>query len=160
MFVAHAPAGYLLGKAMISPKAPLRSSSMGAVVLGSIFPDLDMLYFHLIDKGQVHHHMYVTHWPLVWIGLTLITLLIFRSASSTRNLVLYFSLGGVLHNCLDTIASPVYWLAPFSYTAIELVTVPATYNHWIFSFLLHWTFGIELLIILAATVMFYKDLKR
>lgn len=39
---------------------------MAAAMLGSVVPDLDMVYFHFVDGGRTHHHAYVTHWPLFW----------------------------------------------------------------------------------------------
>lgn len=51
MFIAHAPAGYLLSRAHPS----LRKYAMW-IVLGSVFPDIDMFYFYLISDGTAHHH--------------------------------------------------------------------------------------------------------
>ncbi len=49
---------------------------MAAALIDALIPDLDMLYFHFVDFGSTHHHMFVTHWPLAWlaIGLPVIAL--------------------------------------------------------------------------------------
>ncbi len=41
MFIAHAPAGYLLHR-LWRPRAPL-----WVALVASVFPDLDLLYFYL-----------------------------------------------------------------------------------------------------------------
>ncbi len=65
MLIAHLPAGYLLGSA-----ARQRSAAPGIMIvalIGSVLPDFDMVYFFLTG-GKVHHHDYVSHWPLFWLG--------------------------------------------------------------------------------------------
>ena len=119
---------------------------IGATV-GSVIPDLDMLYFHLVDGGHTHHHAYVTHWPLFWLAAAAFSLAIGRLLASTHlaSIAVFFA-AAMLHMVLDTVASPIMWLAPFDSHASELVTVPATYGNWVVSFVLHWTFALELLI--------------
>jgi inner membrane protein len=65
MLIAHLPAGYILGT-FARNRWPGRSGVMAAAMLGSVFPDIDMLYFHFVDGRQTHHHAYITHWPLFW----------------------------------------------------------------------------------------------
>ncbi|MBO9453361.1 hypothetical protein J7426_24085 [Tropicibacter sp. R16_0] len=52
----------------------------------------------------------------------------------------------LLHLCLDTISGGILWAAPFNDHLYSLVTVPPTQSHWIASFILHWTFVLELMI--------------
>ncbi|WP_390881416.1 hypothetical protein [Cardiobacterium hominis] len=42
---------------------------------GGLLPDIDMLWFYLVD--HVHHHRYPTHWPLLWL-LALVSALYLR----------------------------------------------------------------------------------
>ena len=51
------------------------------------------------------------------------------------------------------------WLMPFTQGRVELVSVPASYSHWILSYLLHWTFALELAIWLAAVLLHIKSKK-
>lgn len=134
---------------------------MIAALFGSVAPDLDMLYFHLIDGRQTHHHDYFTHWPLFWLaaGAALASLVYFLTRPFLPA-VLTFTAAALLHMVLDTVATPLLWLMPFSDRAFELVTVPAAFSHWIISFMLHWTFALEITICLAALAMFLRRRRR
>lgn len=55
MIFAHLPSGYLLGRGLGGSRRVL-----AAVMIGSGAPDLDMLWFWLVDQGQTHHHRF---WP-------------------------------------------------------------------------------------------------
>jgi hypothetical protein len=48
------------------------------------------------------------------------------------------------HLILDTIGGGIVWGAPFDGSLLTLVTVPATQSHYILSFIVHWTFLLEL----------------
>ena len=122
-----------------------------------MLPDIDMAWFHLVDGGQYHHHSYPTHWPITWIGIGLLGLALSRLADKASLAVATLGLvtGAIVHIALDTIAGHVLWLAPFSYEGFHLVDVPATHSNWVVSFLLHWTFGVELAVTaIAAWVVF------
>jgi hypothetical protein len=158
MLIAHLPAGYILGTA-----ARRRASSiavMAAALIGSVMPDFDMIYFHA-SGGRVHHHAYVTHWPLFWLVSAILILPLlkwFRSAWLAAGCV--FFAAAMLHMVMDTIAAPLFWLAPFSFHEFELVRVPATHASWIMSFLLHWTFLLEISICLSALALFLMRRRR
>ncbi|KZY32627.1 hydrolase [Alcanivorax sp. HI0044] len=164
MFIAHLPAGYLLAQHLlkrictipVSPKAVLFT-----VMVGAIAPDLDMLYFYFIDHRQTHHHKYFSHWPSLWIGLLCTSMLAtgLTRKQSLPFLTLIFSLGGLLHMLLDSVVGDIWWLAPFVDRPYALFTVPAHFQPWWFNFVLHWSFVIELLIILWATKR-YRWIKR
>jgi inner membrane protein len=125
MLIAHVPAGYLLGAAAQRMAGANGRSIMLAALLGSMTPDFDMLYFHLIDGRQTHHHHYFTHWPVFW--LTLALALTFVSVLLRRPrliVVLAFSAGTLLHMVLDTIAAPILRLMPFDNRSFEMVEIP------------------------------------
>ncbi|TIT80170.1 MAG: metal-dependent hydrolase [Mesorhizobium sp.] len=146
MLIAHLPSGYILGR-FARKRWRKASGIVAAAMLGSVIPDIDMLYFHLIDGGRAHHHAYVTHWPLFWAVIGAVSLLVSRLLGLPHQpSIAAFFAGAVLHMALDTVASPIMWLAPFSHHPVELVAVPARYGNWVLSFMLHWTFGLELLI--------------
>ncbi|TIQ16575.1 MAG: metal-dependent hydrolase [Mesorhizobium sp.] len=146
MLIAHLPAGYILG-AFARNRWPGRSGMMTAALLGSVVPDLDMVYFHFVDGGRTHHHAYVTHWPLFWAAAGLVALSVakWRDPRYLAPVGAFFA-AAMVHMILDSVASPIMWLMPFDRRALELVTDPATYRNWVMSFLLHWTFALELLI--------------
>jgi hypothetical protein len=151
MLIAHLPSGYLLG-AFAQRRVPAQASAiMAAAIFGSLAPDFDMLYFHLIDGRRTHHHDYITHWPLFWLAAGLVlaaAALIFRR--HWLPLALVFSAGTMLHMAMDTVAAPIRWLAPFSEVTMELVAIPKIHPNWIVSFVLHWTFLLEIAISAAA----------
>ena len=89
----------------------------------------------------------------------LIALLHYRRAIAQRNIAIALFGAIMLHLCLDSIAAPIFWLMPFMEGRIELVAVPANYSHWIISFLLHWTFALELTIWLAAILAYMRARK-
>ena len=70
MLIAHAPTGLLMAAVLIKLKPETVSWQrwylMGAVM--GLLPDLDMLWFYFVDHKQFHHHVYVPHWPIVWLG--------------------------------------------------------------------------------------------
>lgn len=160
MFIAHIPAGYILTKIM-PPKT--KSAALWATGLFfAIAPDLDLFYFYLFSARKMPHHAYVTHWPLLWIALAtvvyIISLLLHKC--SWRPFIAVGLATALLHLVLDSIAAEIYWLAPFSYKYVNLVEVPARYSWWVYSFILHWTFGLELLICIAAVILFIFSRKK
>ncbi len=159
MLTAHLPSGYLLGR--LAGHNRSNSPVLIAALIGAVLPDLDMLYFHFVDFGRTHHHMYISHWPLAWLALGLLTIAILQlvRAAMLRNIAMAFFGAALLHMCLDSVAAPIYWLMPLAQGRVELVSVPAHYSHWIISYALHWTFALELTIWLAAILLYARRKK-
>lgn len=145
MFIAHAPAGYLLTRKLA------RHPSAGLLMLGlvaSVLPDLDLVRFYVIDHRRVLHHAYWTHEPFWWALLGL-AWLVFASLRGSRRLILagHVFFANVLgHLVLDSVAGRIRWLAPFSERSFALVSVPARLPWWVSNFLFHWTFLLEVAI--------------
>ena len=76
--------------------------------------------------------------------------------SRYRAAALAFFAGILLHMLLDSIGGDIMWLAPFNTDLWELVSVPASQPHWIWSFVLHWTFALEAMIWGAAVYFFVR----
>lgn len=157
MFIAHLPAGYLLARA-VTRRRPDRRALVVTALLASVLPDLDLFWFYLVDQRQTVHHAYVFHWPLFWLGLGVsgfagLRLMGWRRAEPYLGMAV---LGLLLHMVLDSVAAEIHWLAPFSDWELELVTVPARYGWWVWNFLLHWTFGLELLITAIAALVWWR----
>jgi inner membrane protein len=57
---------------------------------------------------------------------------------------------------LDSIVGDIWWFAPFVDKSFALFTVPALYHPWWLNFVLHWTFLLELLILLWAVNIWQK----
>lgn len=166
MFIAHLPAGYLLGRKLVRHHPATRTGSasaplalLAAVLIGSVFPDVDLLYFYLIDGRRHHHHSYWTHLPIFWLLLTPPLWLLARSPQR-QAMVLLFVAGVLLHLILDSITGSIAWRCPVDCTGLHLVTVTARYQPWWLNFILHWTFILELLIILLAGITLLLDRRR
>jgi inner membrane protein len=84
-----------------------------------------------------------------------VTLPLFARWSLLRTGLVFFA-AILLHLCLDTIGGGIMWAAPFNDHLYTLVTVPPTQSHWIASFILHWTFLLELIIWSVGIVMWRK----
>jgi membrane-bound metal-dependent hydrolase YbcI (DUF457 family) len=164
MMIAHAPAGYVLATSLLRWLQKTHVSAKAIIlvgVIGAVTPDIDMLYFHLIDHRQNHHHKYFTHWPIVWFSLLCMAGLWYRFGKRSKLAVLslVFSLGGVLHVILDSFVGDVWWLAPFIDQAYALFTVPARFDPWWLNFILHWSFAAELAIIVWAGLIYRRRSK-
>lgn len=118
MIIGHLPAGYIftkfIARRMVNKDINLRVFILAGVI-GSIIPDLDMLYFYLIDNRQHHHHTYWPHYPSVWLGFLLIFAVWygFGNNKSTALLGLVFFINGFFHMLLDSIVGDIWWFAPF-----------------------------------------------
>jgi inner membrane protein len=146
MLIAHLPSGYILAT-LARRRVGEQPLMMAAALAGAMAPDLDMLYFYLIDAGKTHHHAFISHWPLFWLASGLVSLALGKwLVPRYLPAVGMFFAGVMLHMVLDSIAAPIFWLLPFDATPVELVKVPASYGNWVLSFALHWTFLLELAI--------------
>ncbi|MCB4457260.1 metal-dependent hydrolase [Leisingera sp. McT4-56] len=141
MLTAHLPSGYVLAR--LAPEG--HRFLMPAALLGAVLPDFDMLWFHFIDDGSIHHHLYWVHVPAFWAAVAALTLpvLAFLARALLAPALMFFA-ALFLHMVLDTIGGGILWAAPFDSGLYTLVEVPAAQAHWVLSFLLHWTFLLEL----------------
>lgn len=155
MIVAHLPTGYLIGALLERHLRPAACSSrlwLAVALLGAFAPDLDMLYFHLVDGRQHHHHSYWSHWPVVWFGALALALAwrqLARRALAPVLLVL-FTLNGCVHLMLDSVVGDIWWLAPWVDQPFALASVTPRYQPWWLNFILHWSFLLELALLGAA----------
>lgn len=147
MLTAHLPSGYI--SARLAQGRWTIPHAMPVALVAAILPDFDMIWFHLIDHGAVHHHRYWVHIPLFWAVIAAITLPLMRAIPALRpslsTALLAFAVI-LLHLILDSIGGGILWGAPFSQHLFSLITVPPDNGHWIASFVLHWSFGLEIII--------------
>ncbi len=157
MFIAHLPAGYVA--AVAAQRCGLRARGlMVACLFGSILPDLDLFWCYLADGGRVHHHLYPTHWPVIWLALLLTALAAWRLSHGKAWSVQASALcaSALLHVGLDAVAGDVPLFAPWSMKFYALTTVEARYSPWWLNFLLHGSFLAELAITLTALFLFIR----
>ena len=154
MLTAHLPSGYILAR-LIHAGPPLL---IPAAMTGAVFPDLDMLAFYFWDHGRIHHHRYWVHIPFFWAALAIFTLpLLYRTRYFYTGIVFLSAI--FLHLALDSISGGIMWGAPFNDTLYTIVTVPSAYDHWITSFLLHWTILFEVMIWAVAAYLAYRHFR-
>jgi hypothetical protein len=165
MIIGHLPAGFILSTLLL-PRFQMAGVTdtrcLLAGMLGSIAPDFDMAYFYLVDHRRHHHHTYFTHFPIVWASLLLVSTLCLPSKRLQCGAVLlfFFSLNGLGHMVLDSIAGNIWWFAPFVHQHFSLFTVPALYKPWWLNFLLHWSFTLELVLVGVAMYLWRRTLQR
>lgn len=152
MLSAHLPSGYLLARGIGWPgKAVLATALIGAVL-----PDFDMLWFYFVDHGSTHHHRYWPHVPAFW-AIAALPVLGLALWMNNLRLGLVFLAAIALHLILDSISGGILWGWPANDRLMSLVTVPATHDHWILSFVFHWTFLLELAIWGATLTLIWRE---
>ncbi len=164
MFFGHLPAGYICTKGILKiiPSKYLDyiepDRLMTACLVASVMPDFDMFYFYIFDNRQHHHHSYWPHLPVVWLCVFVVCMLfsVFTKKVRAGVYTLAISANIFLHLFLDTIAGDIKWLYPFSSKFIVFFHVPDDYGWWIWNFLFHWTFFLELAVICTAFLI-YKN---
>ncbi len=163
MIIGHLPAGYIVSS-LLHPRVAwaahvTRRTFIAAGIAGALAPDLDMLYFHLVDHRQHHHHTYFTHYPSFWAALLVLSLLALMASRKATWAVAatIFTLNGFLHILLDTIVGDIWWFAPLDGAPFSFATVPARYQPWWLNFLLHWSFLLELALVVAAAVLWRRS---
>ena len=147
MLTAHLPSGYVLYRAQ-----PHRHKwILASCLAGAAFPDLDLIWFYLIDDRAFHHHRYWVHAPGFWLITALCAApLLMRAKPLIRLAGMWFFAAWFMHLCLDTIVGSIMWLWPFSSEFYQFATVPATHSHFVLSFMLHWSFALEIIVWLTA----------
>ena len=162
MLIGHLPAGYLTLRLPLRAFDGTERRRLTWIALGaSVAPDLDLLYFYGVDSS-VHHHALFLHWPSFWLTVTVIV----GGVGLVSNRRLWTAAAGIggsaalLHLVLDSIAGSVRWLAPFSDLETTLVVIPPGPQGWIWSFVTHWTFGVEIAICVAAGIVWLRARRR
>lgn len=151
MLTAHLPSGYVAAR-LLPQGIPWL---MPVALVASVLPDADMLWFHLVDNGAIHHHRYWVHVPAFWAAVAAVALPVLAWRGYLATGLVFFAVI-LLHLGLDSIGGGILWAAPFSDRLFSLVEVPADNGHWVASFILHWTFLAELAIWLWAFALWRR----
>ncbi|HEM46901.1 MAG TPA: metal-dependent hydrolase [Alphaproteobacteria bacterium] len=157
MLIAHLPAGWLLARRLAPRLARDAGERRRLVILGlaaSVLPDVDLLYFYLVDGRGTLHHDYWTHVPAFWpvlLTLAAATMALARMRVPWRDFAVVLA-GVFLHLVLDTVAGGVAWLYPWDLTRFVLTEVPTRFDGWVWNFVLHWSFLLEVAILAWAAL--------
>ncbi|MEE9389577.1 MAG: metal-dependent hydrolase [Paracoccaceae bacterium] len=157
MFIAHIPAGYLAAS-LFARKQKNRRSVLAVGIVCSVLPDMDLLWFYLVDSRQVAHHNYIFHWPLYWLSLALAGWIAswVLGHKGMRAYILVALICLLLHTLLDSFAAEIYWFRPFSDIHLNVIEVPARYGWWVWNFVFHWTFTVELAFCFVAAIVYFR----
>lgn len=128
----------------------------------SIFPDSDLLYFYLVDHRRVAHHHYITHMPMVWLAFGLVgwALLVIMGKKQWRIFLFVAVANALLHMALDTTVGGIHWFYPFLDWNVKIIEVPSAHGWWVWNFVFHWTFLLEILAIAAAAMLWLRERKE
>jgi inner membrane protein len=75
VITAHIPLGYILSRA-----AGWQGAVVGAAIIGAAWPDLDLIWFYLIDDRTFHRHHYWVHVPAFVLPASMALLALTRAA--------------------------------------------------------------------------------
>lgn len=170
MVVAHSPAGYIIGK-IYSKCLGLDQKAVkhviASAIAGSLISDVDLFYQRFVDNMQVNHHLYPTHIPAYWAGVTAIFVLTSLVIKRVSHVAIAFLLGGISHLVLDTPMGGIMWKYPFDNTLIRFVDIPAVRNPyamfdyhgiqvkgWVLNGFEHASFRYEVYIVAVAAIIF------
>ncbi|PWE33161.1 hypothetical protein DDZ14_07055 [Maritimibacter sp. 55A14] len=152
MMIAHLPSGYLLGRGVGA-----RGGLMMAALAGAVLPDLDLAWYWLVDGGRIDHHLYWFHAPGFWLVLGLAGIAACRIFAHRLLPHATLLMAGVfLHLALDSVGGGIMWAWPFGERLYSLIDVPMAHGHFILSFMLHWSFAIELSITALAAALWLR----
>ncbi len=173
----HLAAGYLVTTALLEIVNAHLTADQNSIVLfcGTIsgaLPDIDLAYYFFRGKiGKLNpnenHRLYITHAPILWLLLSAF----FYALATTnfgRMLAASLFLGTWSHFALDSIEYGVPWLWPFYLERIAFKKEIINYHdtkakffkaHFYFATKTYpkmITFWIEVVIIIAALVLFFS----
>jgi len=165
MIIAHIPAGYLVSKSIALFNNQNRNLYIAAGILGSVAPDIDVIYFYQYTDRTVNHHYFWSHIPHYWMviaGYSLFLLMLTSRRFFLAGIIFFSNI--FLHLFLDTVVGGIAWRYPKDDTLIRFIDVPATLNPteiyeyglpgWLLNLMNHWTFQIEIAIVFTAALVF------
>ena len=155
MLIAHVPAGYIVSKIMHKGN---NVSFIFCSLVFSLWPDFDLIYYYFFENTKAFHHTYLPHLPITILISFLVTLP-FTYLKCFKNIKIYywlFFVNWILHLLLDSFTGGILWAYPFSDKMFVLIKIPPIYQSWYISFILHWSFLIELSIITWAMILWTK----
>ena len=86
------------------------------VILGSIFPDVDIFFGLYLKKN---HRLFFSHYPSCWLILTLFSILFVSQ-------MYWFCLAALIHTLVDVIDWDISLLQPVSNRQFSILTLDAT----------------------------------
>ncbi|MGB0993789.1 MAG: hypothetical protein ACPG32_15135, partial [Akkermansiaceae bacterium] len=108
------------------------------------------------------HHLYWPHLPIFWLVVLGCACMLSLLAGKIKwcRAWLFLFVGVILHLALDTPVGGIAWFYPIQERLIYFVDVPAIRSWWVWNFILHWTFLAEIVICIAAVVVWLRKRKK
>jgi inner membrane protein len=168
MLIAHAPAGYLITRILsrtifkkyVHPERTDRFYQvlMFTGIIGGIFPDFDFLYQFFFDSKVATHHSYITHIPVFWISIWCMFVLLGKIRNDIRISIVGTTLcaSALFHLVCDTLTGVIYWFYPLSGRSVNILKVADIHVWWVNNYMYHWTFLIEIALVIAAMIVFLR----
>ena len=103
---------------------------------------------YLVDHRQYHHHVYVPHWPIVWLSISVLALVWYWIEQSKAAVcAVLLGLTGISHMVLDSVVGDIGWLKPWHNGLYAMFEVSNRYSPWQLNFIIHWSFAMELVLL-------------
>lgn len=127
---------------------PSRNALIATGLAVLVLADLDVVWFYLVNHQQNLHHEFLFQWPLFWVDAAGVSWLAAQALSwrKARPFIGVAIASLLLHMVLDGIAAGIAKLMPLRDAEINLVAALARHGWWVWNFILHWTFLLELAI--------------
>jgi inner membrane protein len=104
------------------------------------------------DRRQVHH-AYLPHKPFAWLvalAAAALALRLLRAGRPAGTALAVLGVNVMLHLVLDTTAGGIRWLWPWTQAEFALSQPTARFYPWYLNFVLHWTFALEMVLLMGA----------
>ena len=133
-----------------------------AGILGSVAPDIDILYVVLIDPTSSHRGFFTHSLPLYFLGFlwAYIYIRLSKLPNYFEKAALAFSLGTVFHIVSDAIVDYVYPVKPFVNFAYTFRLFPLYKDQGIFSYITSPYMLLELIIIAIGLAILIKNFRK
>lgn len=148
----------VIGFSIFEKRGTQRNAAAFAV--GSLLPDLDLLWWRFVGNGNTPHHEYWTHIPSFWVlfgfAAAILSLFAFRDFLPILGV---FLLGVFIHLVVDTPAGGICWLYPFHERSFYLFPVTNTHGNFVVSGILHPSFLLEVPFVVWAGILVVKRVR-
>ena len=106
-------------------------------------------------------HVYVPHWPIVWLSISVLALVWYWIEQSKAAVcAVLLGLTGISHMVLDSVVGDIGWLKPWHDGLYAIFEVSNRYSPWQLNFIIHWSFAMELLLLALSIWQWQRISKR
>lgn len=166
MIIGHLPAGYFTTRYLIKrQKLPLNKWWLGLGIISAILPDLDYIYWLLSNDQADTHRGYITTYPIIYLGLFLISLLIylFYKRQWLKNAIILIFINIFVHFLLDTPFYGVKWFYPLCNQEVGIYNVGSYTNGsgiQVQNYFTHWYWYLEITLWVVAIISIFYSFKK